>query len=55
MELLRDRQYEEFTAQAKRTEFAMLDEIMVMRGGRGGDDAEPSEKPTNAERVEHAV
>ena len=55
VELLRDRQYEEFVAQAKRTEFAMLDELMVMRGGRAGDDAEHTENPTNAERVEHAV
>ncbi len=34
VDLLRERQYEEFLEQQKRAEFAALDEIMVMKAGR---------------------
>lgn len=36
VELLREKQFEEFTTEQKRREFASLDDLMVMRSGRDG-------------------
>ena len=36
VELLREKQFEEFTTEQKRREFASLDDLMVMRSRREG-------------------